>query len=160
MPSDWRRLFSGRLSIWVWGRDRKKPVFYLPWDQAGKCVHFFSWFNRTHFSTESHLFQLSLPTYGQCYLLWGSCSSYSWRNNRIFLTSCNLNEWERSYPYYCCDVISVMCVCINCICKIFMGRREIGPLLYFLLNLCPVSFFYQNICQTKPPNCLWFGNLV
>lgn len=64
----------------------------------------------THFSNQpSHLCQRSWPTYGWCYLLWGSCSSYSSRNNGInFLKF----EWEREvgrYPYYCNDVISAVC---------------------------------------------------
>ncbi len=96
---------------------------------------------RTHFSIETHLFQLSQPIYGWCYLLWGSCSSYSYRNNGIFLTEPEIWMSERSWKLpvllqWC--HLSDECVCVHyCICEIFMGRQEMGPLLYFLLSFCP-----------------------
>lgn len=90
---------------------------------------------RTHISIEIHLFQLSRPNYGWCFVLWGSCSSYSYRNNGIFFSrALNLNERLEvdhttavmSSQWYVC-----VCACVrtNCRYKIFMGRREMGKKL-------------------------------
>lgn len=69
---------------------------------------------RTHFSIETHLFQVSQPSYGWCYLLWGSCSSYSYRNNGIFLTEPEIwmseRGWKLPVLLHWCHLNHV-CVC-------------------------------------------------
>lgn len=106
---------------------------------------------RTHFSIETHFILLSQPTYGWCYLLWGSCSLYSYRNNGLFLTEPEIwmseRGWKLPILLQWCHLNDV-CMCINCICKIFMGRQEMGPLLYFLLRLCPKAALFLSFTRT------------
>ena len=176
-------LLGGWLSIQAWGHDRKEPpfLFGIRWSRKVQ-----SWAKhntlficpeakKTQFSIETHLFQLRQSTYGRCYLLWGSCSSYSYRNNGIFLTEPEIWMSESGWPLpvllHWCHLGDV-CVCVCAFTAyarvLWAGRRWEGekkkiPLLCFLLSLHPkaaLTLSYQNIYQTKPPNCMWFGKLV
>ena len=141
-------------ALFLFGTRSRRKVQSMPCTASPWAKHSI-WFicpiaKRTHFSIETHLFQLSQPSYDWCYLLWGSCSSYSYRNNGIFLTEPEIwmseRGWKLTVLLHWCH-LSDVCVCINCICKIFMGRQEMGekmterkkniPLLNFLLRLCP-----------------------
>lgn len=167
---DGQALFSSWLSIWAWGHVKKEPVFVwhdIKQESAVACpslqlcgqnsaLFICPKAKRTHCSIETHLFQLSQPTYGWCYLLWGSCSSYSYRNNGIFLTEPEIwmsdRGWKLPVLLQWChftDVYVCVCVCVHyCICKIFMGRQEMGRLLNFLLSLCPKAALCLSFTRT------------
>lgn len=59
---------------------------------------------------ESHLFRLSQPIYGWCYLLWASCSSYSYRKNWVFFTLQKIWMGERLEVTLTTVMMSSQCV--------------------------------------------------
>lgn len=166
------RSWQKRSPLFVWHEIKQEKCSRCPMLQHCGQRHKALLCSRTRFSIETHLFQLSQPTYGWWYLLWNSCSSYSYRNNGIFLTDPEIwmseRGWKSSILLQWCHLNYVCISVCACVCVHFYGKAGDGRKKTYLSCISneslskssTVSFFYQNICQTKPPNCLWSGNLV
>lgn len=174
-------LFSGWLRIWAWGHDRNEPNFSLAIDEAWKCcccpVLQLCGQNTTLCSfvpkPRRHIFNRNSFVSTEPANVWlmfsftGSCSSYSLRNNGVFLTVPQI--WMRREPVLLqwCHLTEVSGSLHLLHMQTFLeGKRrewkKHTAAVFSTKSLSKrsiVSFSYHNICQIKPPNCLWFGNL-
>lgn len=105
---------------------------------------------------EPHLLLLILSACPRCYRLRGSCSSYSYQNNGIFMKRSLKFEWP-IYQYYCTDVISEcvslrVCASLNAYARFLWEGRGMGflfhPLLCFLLGLRPNTALCLSFTRT------------
>lgn len=151
------RSWQKRSPLFVWHEIKQEKCSRCPMLQHCGQRHKALLCSRTRFSIETHLFQLSQPTYGWWYLLWNSCSSYSYRNNGIFLTDPEIwmseRGWKSSILLQWCHLNYVCISVYACVCVfIFMGKQEMGEKKHtspvFLMNLCPKAALCLSFTRT------------
>lgn len=152
------RSWQKRSPLFVWHEIKQEKCSRCPMLQHCGQRHKALLCSRTRFSIETHLFQLSQPTYGWWYLLWNSCSSYSYRNNGIFLTDPEIwmseRGWKSSILLQWCHLNYVcisVCVCVYVCSFLWESRRwekkkHTSPV--FLMNLCPKAALFLSFTRT------------